>query len=241
MIKTDTDRSFVIIVNVENHNLQAKVVSELYGAIYGSPSHHKLIIINHSNAQDANAQIYSELLSSLNLSIISVRDGYLQTFGISFAAADPEIPDSTLVKPFPGPARVELSNIKPIILDKTRCGVLVPIMYFIAKDFGTCISQILLPNEDEWKLAYLIQCDESDRNDLDMVKICLVNPEEPGDASQPAKITNCLKDSDSVLHDPRYPLCQTLLSCIHALNNESSASDSIIPILLEVHATIQIA
>ena len=84
---------------------------------------------------------------------------------------------STLISPDVDPIPVEIVNIQPIILDMTRCGVLKPVLYFVASDFGTCIGQILLPGSSTWSLAYFIQCDDSGRKDLDMVKVCLVNEE----------------------------------------------------------------
>ena len=210
--------------------LLAKMVNDLHTAIEKSPCNHKLGIINYSSTDDPNRQIYLSFLATLNLSIISSQDGYFQSFSISFAESSSIEFKSTLISTFSGPRRVELANIQPIILDMNRCGVLTPSLYFIARDFGTCIAKILLPDESEWKLAYLIQCDDSGRNDLDMVKVCLVR-DEVSESSIPS-FENTTK-TGSVLSNPRYPLCRTISYCLSCLKGPDS--DILIPSLIQVN------
>lgn len=145
---------------------------------------------------------------------------------------------------------VQVVNVKPIILDMTRCGILEPIFYFIARDFGTCIGKVLLPNETDWSLAYLIQCDDSGLNDLDMVKVCLVKNDRdhdndidnkdpsleptplvvnlPSKAQTPVHPKN---DENLILENSNYPLCQSISTLLYNLKSYPKEHDIVFKLI----------
>ena len=200
-----------------------------------SPCNHKLALLPDEKGYDEiGRQIYFNLLGSLNLVYVFTRDGYLKTHGIQMLPEDSPM-KSTLISPDVDPIPVEIVNIQPIILDMSRCGVLKPILYFVARDFGTCIGQIFLPGASTWSLAYFIQCEDSGRMDPDMVKVCLVN-EDP--VSQKVAVTEDadskpvpieLKDP-SVLNNPEYPFCRELATLLYDLNHLSPNLKVVAPI-----------
>lgn len=197
-----------------------------------SPCNHKLALVpDDMGYDDIGRQIYYNLLGSLNLVYVFTRDGYLKTHGIQMLPEDSPM-KSTLISPDVDPIPVEIVNIQPIILDMTRCGVLKPVLYFVASDFGTCIGQILLPGSSTWSLAYFIQCDDSGRKDLDMVKVCLVNEEvvpAVTDIADPTPSPLELKDP-SVLNNPEYPFCRELATLLYDLNHLSPDLNVVAPI-----------
>ena len=147
---------------------------------------------------------------------------------------------------------VQVVNVKPIILDMTRCGILEPIFYFVARDFGTCIGKVLLPNETDWSLAYLIQCDDSGLNDLDMVKVCLVKIDRDHDnendneipsleleptplaANLPFKaqtLVNSKNDENLILENSNFPVCQSISTLLYNLKRYPKEHDIVFELI----------
>ena len=222
LIKVENDRNFIILLCSESVKFRIKALSGFNGVFSKSPCNHKIALISEEQGyEEVGRQIYYNLLGSLNLVYVFCHAGYLKTHGIQLIKDSPI--KSTMVSIEVDPIPVEIVNIQPIILDLTKCGVLEPVLYFVARDFGTCIGQIILPGSSTWSLAYLIQCDDSGRNDPDMVKVCLVDEEltsptitEP--QIDPTTIPIDHKET-SVLNNPDYPFCCELSTLIYDLNH----------------------
>lgn len=202
----------------DNPALRLKGLVTFQDLIEKSPSNHKFDLI------DSVRQIYFTLLGSLNLALVFTGDGVLKTFGIQVESVHPEI-KSNLIPSKIEPVPIEILNIQPIILDLGRCGVLEPVLYFVARDFGTCIAQILLPGSNSWSLVYLIQCDDSGRNDLDMVKVCAIN--EGNDYEEKQKEQMDL----GVLNNPNYPLSRAISALLYDLKHLPSTLDVVTPLI----------
>lgn len=203
----------------DNQNLRLKALSTFQNLFEKSPCNHKFDLIDNFR------QIYFSLLGSLNLALVFTGDRVLNTFGIQVQPNNPVIKNyliSTQIEPVP----IEILNIQPIILDFSRCGVLEPVLYFVASDFGTCIAQVLLPGSNSWSVAYLIQCDDSGRKDLDMVKVCLVNDETK--TTEDKKVE---KKETSVLNNPNYPLCRTISILLYDLKHLPPTLDVVTPLI----------
>lgn len=231
ILKSEKDRNFIIFLRSESVLFRTKALTTLNDFFQKSPCNHKVALIKEEQGYDeVGRQIYFNLLGSLNLLYVFSHDGYLKTHGIQVIQKVPI--KSTLITTNSDPIPVEIINIQPIILDMNRCGVLDPILYFIARDFGTCIGQIFLPSAATWSLAYFIQCDDSGKNDSDMVKVCLVHEELPptepivqSTTSEPQPIVpiapvehHVNKEKDvSVLNNSEYPFCRDLASLLYDL------------------------
>ena len=202
----------------DNPALRLKGLVTFQGLIEKSPFNHKFDLIDNIR------QIYFTLLGSLNLALVFTGDGVLKTFGVQVEKAHPEI-KSKLISSKVEPIPIEILNIQPIILDLGRCGVLEPVLYFVARDFGTCIAQVLLPGSDSWSLAYLIQCDDSGRNDLDMVKVCPINEGNKNEEKKEEK-----KDL-AVLTNPNYPLCRAISVLLYDLKHLPPTLDVVTPLI----------
>ena len=225
LLKAENDRNFIIFIRGESTIFRVKALTALKKLFLKSTCNHKIALIKEEQGCDeVGRQIYYNLIGSLNLVYLFTHDGYLNTHGIRIIENSPIT--STLISTNIEPIPIEIANIKPIILDLSRCGVLEPILYFVARDFGTCIGQILLPGASTWSLVYFVQCDDSGKMDSDMVKVCLVNEDREG--SQPSETLsnqkvdpfNDLKDR-SVLNDREYPFCRELASLLYDLVNLS--------------------
>lgn len=237
ILKSEKDRNFVIFLHSESIVFRTKAITTLNDYFNKSPCNHKVALIKEEQGYDeVGRQIYYSLLGSLNLVYVFSHDGYLKTHGIQVIQKVPI--KSTLIPTNVEPIPVELINIQPIILDLNRCGTLDPVLYFIARDFGTCIGQILLPGASTWSLAYFIQCDDSGKNDSDMVKVCLIHeeptppstaansstlePQEPqaiAPNDNAAAIDSHLVKDVSVLNNPEYHFCRELASLLSDLVN----------------------
>lgn len=231
LLKVEIDRDFIIFLRSESNIFRSKVLNTFNEVFSKSPRCHKVTIIREEQEgyEEVGRQIYFNLLGSLNLVYIFSRDGYIKTHGIRITE-NSKI-KSTLISLEIDPLPVEIVNLQPIILDTKKCGVLGPVLYFVSKDFGTCIGQILLPGSSYWSLAYFIQCDDSGRNDQDMVKVCLVNEEEhhhlhllqhlhQHNLEYESHIALAIEKKEmSVLKNPEYPFCDELNSLLKDLNH----------------------
>jgi hypothetical protein len=220
LVKIENDRNFIILLMTDNSAFRSKALVTFQNLFETSLCAHKFDLI------DDIRQIYFTLLGSLNLALVFTGDGAgLNTFGVQVEQTHPGI-KSSLISTNIEPAPIEILNIQPIILDLTRCGVLEPVLYFVARDFGTCIAQVLLPGSNSWSVAYLIQCDDSGRNDVDMVKVCLVHDENKSDDT----ISSEPKDS-SVLNNQNYPICRAISILLHDLNHLPPTLDVVTPFI----------
>jgi hypothetical protein len=217
LVKIENDRNFIILLLTDNSAFRSKALETFQNLFETSPCSHKFDLI------DDIRQIYFTLLGSLNLALVFTGDGALNSFGVQVEQIHSGI-KSNLISTNVEPASIEILNIQPIILDLTRCGVLEPVLYFVARDFGTCIAQVLLPGSNSWSVAYLIQCDDSGRNDVDMVKVCLVHDENKSED------TTELKDS-SVLNNQNYPICRAISLLLHDLNHLPPTLDVVTPFI----------
>ena len=225
LIKVENDRNFVILLRTDNPNFRSVALKTFKKLFEKSDCNHKFDLI------DDVRQIYFTLLSSLNLALVFTGDGVLKTFGVQVVdqREDSGIKSNLIASSNIEPVPIEIINIQPIILDMTRCGVLEPVLYFVARDFGTCIAQVLLPNSTTWSVAYLIQCDDSGRNDLDMVKVCLVVNETNTETVE-EKEKEEQKDL-SVLNNQNYPLCRAISFFLYDLKNLPSTLNVITPLI----------
>ena len=178
LVEKEKERNFQILIRSEHAFFIKKAVESFQLLFNESKLNHKLGIINHGTREEVEKQVYFTLLGSLNLACVYSNDGILKSYGVQPEKNRKELLSGTMIPSFYEPVPIEIANIQRIILDTSRCGVLEPILYFVARDFGTCIAQIYLPGTFTWSLAYLIQCDDSGRNDRDMVKVCLVKEQE---------------------------------------------------------------
>lgn len=220
LVKAEHDRNFIIIVMLDSFILRSKTITKFNELFAQSPCNHKLGLIDVR--EDIRMQIYYTLVGSLNLALAFTVDGILKTFGILVDQNNSEI-KSSLVSSNYEPIPIEIINIKPIILDMERCGVLEPILYFVARDIGTCIAQVLLPGSTTWSVAYLIQCDDSGRNDHDMVKVCLINEKST-------------EKDVSVLNNSNYPLCRAISGLLYDLKHLPASLDVVTPLIKVMRA-----
>lgn len=228
LVKEERSRNFQILIRSEHYFFMKKAVEAFQELFAASTCNHKLAVINPGTAEEVGRQIYFTLLGGLNLACVFSNDGLLKTFGIQIEKyEDPEL-SSSLISTFHEPVPVELANVQPIILDMNRCGVLKAATYFSAREFGTCIAQVLFPGAHKWKLSYLIQCDR------DTVKICPIDEEQEEQAqpiptgnystSVPLSSSKSTRFEDSVLNDQNYSFCRNLINLISAVK-EAPASD----------------
>ena len=145
-------------------------MKELHDLIENSCCDHKLCIV----CNDDIKELYQKMTGSLNLCNFFSRDGIIRTHGIQTEKNHFQL-RSTLIDENKVIRSVEIANLRPIILDYSRCGILEPAFFFVGVDFHTCIASVFDPESLKWKTAYLIQCDDSGFLDMDMVKICFVN------------------------------------------------------------------
>lgn len=229
LVKNENDRNFYILIRSDSQHLRKACLDDFNVLFITSSCFHKLALITEK-PEEVRRDIYFTLLGSLNLACVFSRDGHLNTYGIQVDDFSSDI-RSTLISTNPGPpVPIEIVNVKPIILDMTRCGILEPVLYFVARDFGTCIAQVLLPDSSVWILAYLIQCDDSGRNDLDMVKVCLIE-EEPDVEVEETKISSLGFKEMGVLINPKYALCRDLVCLIHDLKHLPANVNVMTPLL----------
>lgn len=241
-MKTEHDRNFFIFILSDSQNFRSSCLDKFNLLLKKTNCNHKLAIIDNKS-KESRDEIYFTLLGSLNLARVFSRDGLIKTYGIQLEDYSSSF-KSNLVPIFSGPPdSIEIANVQPIILDFARCGILEPVLYFVASNFGTLTpvgslhpqvtnyqAHVLMPNSSVWKLAYLIQCDDSGRNDVDMVKVCFVE-EDHQVAFGVEDSARHLSNELTVLHNNKYSICRDFNLLINDLINHPNSEKVINPLL----------